>query len=239
MKNRTLICTICIILIVTLCLAIPHLGISKQKQIATASKCRKLTLIIDAGHGGFDGGAVASDGTLEKDLNLYVANELKNLAVCFGYNTIMVRSSDKSTDEDGEQDGSKKVKDIKNRLELMKKHPDGIFISIHMNKYQTAQPNGAQVFYSPIEGSKNLAECIQKSIFNFVQPNNKRVVKPAGNNIYLLYHATVPAVIVECGFLSNKNDLENLKDDIYRKDLAFSVFCGIMNFVNEPLNLGE
>lgn len=194
---------------------------------------QKSIVLANSGHGGFDGGAVASDGTLEKDLNLVVAQELNKVALSLGYKTVMVRETDKSTDSDGEQSGTKKVKDIKNRLGLMKKYENSIFVSIHMNKYSTSQPHGAQVFYSPFSGSDTLAEYIQASVAENLQTDNKRVIKPAGRDIYLLYNATVPAVIVECGFLSNNRDLENLKDDIYRRDLAFSIFCGIINYYIE------
>ena len=185
-------------------------------------------IIIDAGHGGFDGGAVAPDGTLEKDLNLAVALELQYVAKALGLNTVMVRTTDRSTDSDAEQSGTKKTKDLKNRLGLMSKYKNSVFVSIHMNKYSTSQPNGTQVFYAPFKGSKELAESIQNEVAQKVQPNNKRVIKPATSDIYLLYNATRPAVIVECGFLSNPNDLKNLCSKNYRNELAFAILCGIM-----------
>ena len=223
------------VLVAVLVLAIVTVTVSalsdenKGKFNAAAAKVSDSgVIIIDAGHGGFDGGAVAPDGTLEKDLNLSVALELQNVSKALGFNTVMVRTTDRSTDSDGEQSGTKKVKDLKNRLALMNKYSNSVFISIHMNKYSTSQPNGTQVFYAPFEGSKELAECIQKAVAQNVQPNNKRVIKPATKDIYLLYNATRPAVIVECGFLSNPNDLENLCSKNYRNELAFAILCGIM-----------
>ena len=165
---------------------------------------------------------------MEKELNLKLAKQLNELSSALGYKTVMVRETDRSTDSDGEQSGSKKVKDIKNRLSLMKKYGDCTFVSIHMNKYSTSQPHGTQVFYAPTEGSDVLAEAIQASVATMLQTDNKRVIKPAGRDIYLMHNATAVAVLVECGFLSNKNDLKNLKDDIYRRDLAFSILCGII-----------
>lgn len=202
------------------------------KSISAMSYTNSRVIIIDAGHGGFDGGAVAYDGTLEKDLNLEMALELDRLAEGLGFRTVMVRTTDRSTDSDGDQSGSKKVKDIKNRLNLMKKYENSIYISLHMNKYSTSQPNGTQVFFAPYSGSDALAESIQSSVAEKLQPYNKRVVKPATRDIYLLYNATTPAVIVECGFLSNSKDLENLKQKNYRNELAFSVLCGIMAYEN-------
>lgn len=187
-------------------------------------------IIIDAGHGGFDGGAVASDGTIEKDINLDIALKLNDLLMAFGYKTIMVRTDDTSTD-DLDVSGSKKASDIKNRVKLMQKYENSIFVSIHMNKYSTSQPNGAQVFYSLFGDSKNMAESIQSSIAGLLQVGNKRVVKPTTKDIYLLSHATVPAVIVECGFLSNPSDLANFKDDDYRKKMAFCIADGLINYL--------
>lgn len=233
MQRRLILAIICVLVISVVCLIIPKEKTADSIPSLADTLNEKQIIIIDAGHGGFDGGAVASDGTLEKDLNLAVAKELNNIALCLGYKTVMVRSTDKSTDSDGEQSGTKKVKDIKNRLELMKKYDNCIFVSIHMNKYSTSQPHGAQVFYAPYDGSDALAGYIQTSVADMVQQDNKRVTKPAGKDIYLLHNAAAPAVIVECGFLSNKTDLENLKNDIYRKGLAFSVFCGIINYYSD------
>ena len=230
-----LIGTVCLLFLVAVCIFVPNGNGFVSKPIFADSKYKAKTIIIDAGHGGFDGGAVAGDGTLEKDLNLLVAQELNKVALSLGYKTVMVRDTDKSTDSDGEQSGTKKVKDIKNRLALMKKYNDSVFVSIHMNKYSTSQPHGAQVFYSPFKNSDVLADNIQTSIAELVQTDNKRVIKPAGKSIYLLYNATIPAVIVECGFLSNKQDLENLKDNNYRRDLAFSILCGIIDYKNDSV----
>ena len=235
MTKRMLIGTVCLLFLVAVCIFVPSGNGFMSKPISADSKFKGKTIIIDAGHGGFDGGAVAADGTLEKDLNLLVAQELNKVALSLGHKTVMVRDTDKSTDSDGEQSGTKKVKDIKNRLALMKKYDDSVFVSIHMNKYSTSQPHGAQVFYSPYNGSDILANFIQSSVADMVQKDNKRVIKPAGRDIYLLYNATAPAVIVECGFLSNKQDLENLKDNNYRRDLAFSILCGIIDYKNDSV----
>lgn len=228
LRLRIIAGSLCVLAVAVLCLAYYVDGDDRSVFYASASVIREPTLIIDPGHGGFDGGAVAADGTMEKELNLKLAKQLNELSSALGYKTVMVRETDRSTDSDGEQSGSKKVKDIKNRLSLMKKYGDCTFVSIHMNKYSTSQPHGTQVFYAPTEGSDVLAEAIQASVATMLQTDNKRVIKPAGRDIYLMHNATAVAVLVECGFLSNKNDLKNLKDDIYRRDLAFSILCGII-----------
>ena len=188
------------------------------------------TVIIDAGHGGFDGGAVAHDGTVEKDINLPIALKLQATLNLLGYNTVMVRTEDVAVNDANDKGVSAKVSDIKNRVEMMKQYPNAIFVSIHMNKYQTTQPHGAQVFYSKIGDSEILAKSIQNSIATRIQTDNKRVVKQTTKDIYLLYHATVPSVIVECGFLSNLDDLSNFKSSEYQSKIAFSIADGIIKY---------
>lgn len=199
--------------------------------ITSKSESSKMpTVIIDAGHGGFDGGAVAKDGTVEKDINLAISLKLNTVLEALGYKTVTVRTTDTAVNDTDNNGGSAKASDIKNRVALMNKHPDAIFVSIHMNKYGTTQPHGAQVFYARTENSDILANCIQCSISLKVQPDNKRVIKPTTNDIYLLKHATIPAVIVECGFLSNPKDLENLKNEEYQLKVAMSIAFGIINY---------
>ena len=191
------------------------------------------TLVIDAGHGGFDGGAVAPDGTLEKDLNLSVALKLDSVLKIMGYDTVLVRDTDVSTADDKGTERSQKVSDIKARLRLTEKYKDALFVSIHMNKYTSPQPHGAQVFYSQVDGSKELAECIQRSITAGVQTDNKRVVKKTTKDIYLLYHAVIPSVIAECGFISNPDDLLKLKSDEYQLKMAAAIAAGINDYYFE------
>ena len=213
-------------------------ALSMSLKVSNSFTGSERVIIIDAGHGGFDGGAVASDGTVEKDINLSIALKLDALLRVSGFKTMMVRSTDTSTNDPN--DGEKaKVSDIKNRLKLMNKYPNGIFVSVHMNKYSTTQPHGAQVFYSNFEGSKDLANLIQTSIATHVQTDNKRVIKPTTKDIYLLNHATVPSVIVECGFLSNPDDLKNLKDSDYQLRIAISLSYGIIEYIKSDFLKGE
>ncbi len=195
-------------------------------------------VLANSAHGGFDGGAVASDGTVEKDINLSISLKLDALLRASGFKTVLVRSTDTATNDP--TDGEKaKVSDIKNRVKLMTKYPNGIFVSIHMNKYSTTQPHGAQVFYSKVQGSKELATLLQTSIAEYLQTDNKRVIKPAGKDIYLLQHASIPCVIVECGFLSNPKDLSDLKSEEYQLKMAMALSYGIINFENQEIKTGE
>lgn len=189
-------------------------------------------IILDAGHGGFDGGAVANDGTIEKDINLKIALRLSALLKQSGFEVVMTREADVGTEDDeGERISSRKKSDLKNRLNLMKKYPDAVFVSIHLNKFTTSAAIGTQVFYGPKnEESKKLGEFIQKSVVKQLQPENKRVNKQATSSTFLLYNAEIPAVLVECGFLSNTAELKKLKTDEYQAEMAFSIFCGILDY---------
>ena len=196
---------------------------------ANASK----TIIIDAGHGGFDGGASATDGTVEKDINLQISQKICAILRLNGYNVIMTRESDTGTEDDETETISKRKKsDLLNRLQLMKENPDAIFVSIHLNKFTTSAANGAQVFYTKnYKEAYDLASCVQASIKSHIQPDNVRVVKQGTDSTYLLKNAQVPTIIVECGFLSNKQELEKLKKDDYQSQISFAIVGGIMNYL--------
>lgn len=196
---------------------------------ASVLTTEKKKIIIDAGHGGFDGGA-SNGNILEKDINLIIAKDLKYLISMFGYDIIMTRETDCAINTEGDSIRTKKISDMKNRLKIMKNYPEAEFVSIHLNKYSTSEPKGLQVFYSPNdENSFKLAQNIQESVKNILQKENHRKVKKATSDAYLLDNAPIPAVIIECGFLSNANDLENLTNTEYQQKLAFACFCGIIS----------
>ena len=212
-------------------------AIEEKNTMVMGKADNQKTVIIDAGHGGFDGGAVAPDGTIEKDINLNISLTLAKFLKQSGFRVIMTRESDVSTeDTESPQIASKKRNDLKNRLKLMGDYPDSVFVSIHLNKFTTSSAFGSQVFYSKGEESALLADFIQKSIINLIQPENTRVNKQATSSTYLLYNATVPAVLVECGFLSNAKELELLKQPDYQKKMAFSVYIGILEYFEEKEN---
>lgn len=190
-------------------------------------------VIIDAGHGGEDGGAVAPDGTNEKDINLSIATYLNDMFITGGFKTIMTRSSDIAIYDEGcETIKSKKVSDMHNRLEIFNSNTNAIIISIHQNKFEQEKYNGTQVFYSPnTQESELLAENIRLSVVNMLQPENTRENKKATKDIYLLYNCKQPSVIVECGFLSNNNELAKLKTEEYQKQMAFSIYCGCLEYI--------
>ena len=201
---------------------------------ASSMPITQKTVIVDAGHGGDDGGAIGIDGTVEKDINLDIALKLEKILKFYGFNVIMTRTQDVMTCDDGlDSLRKRKISDIHNRFELMRKNPDAIFISVHQNKFEDSSQHGTQVFYSGNdERSKELAEAIQTSVTLTLQRKNDRVVKKSGSGIYLLYHAKIPAVIVECGFISNSDEVKKLKDESYRMKLAILIADGLLKYIS-------
>ncbi len=194
---------------------------------------KNLTVIIDAGHGGFDGGASTEDGVTEKGINLNIALYLKEYLNFFGFDVVMTRETDTSTESEGLTTiRSKKSSDLHNRMSLMEETDNAIFVSIHQNHFSSPKYKGAQVFYSPefSEQSSLLADNIQESIVYYLQKDNTRQIKPCGTSVYLIYKAIKPAVLVECGFLSNTEDAENLQNEIYQKKIALCIAIGILNY---------
>ncbi len=191
--------------------------------------------MANSAHGGFDGGAMASDGTVEKDINLNISNSLVSMLRSLGYDVVATRSTDTGTEDDESASIAKrKVSDLQNRLQLINKYENSIFVSIHLNKFTTSSANGAQVFYSKNHSeSDELGFSIQESITSLLQPENSRVIKQATKSTYLLHNAKPPAVIVECGFLSNAAELEKLKDENYQNQISYAIFCGILKYLNK------
>ncbi len=190
------------------------------------------TIIIDAGHGGEDGGASAHDGTKEKTLNLDIALTVGEMLKSAGYNVIQTRTEDKLLYTEHKK-GSLKMQDLRNRLEVSKENENSIFVSIHMNKFSQEKYSGLQVFYSDNSpDSKELANLIQNNVKSYLQPDNDRASKIAGSNIYLLDNIKTPAVLIECGFLSNPEEFEKLNTEEYRKELSGVIYSSVVEFLN-------
>lgn len=190
------------------------------------------TLVIDAGHGGFDGGAIGSSGTAEQDINLSIAQRVQALAGFFGVRTALTRADENALDYDPSRSiRENKVADIRAREQIVLEMSDPVFVSIHLNKFSDAQYHGAQVFYSPNHaGSKTLAELLQISLAEGCDPANTRQAKRAESTIYLMKQLDCPAVIVECGFLSNPAEEQLLNDTGYHKKLAASIVTGYLRY---------
>ena len=193
------------------------------------------TIILDPGHGGEDGGAQSKTGVLEKDLNLKISQKVESLLLMLGVQTVMTRTEDRLN-----YDGSaltmreKKVSDIHARFQMMEETPNAVFLSIHQNHFSDPRYDGTQVFYSANRGeSEAIARAIQRNVSASLQPDNTRAVKPSGDEIYLLYHARIPAVMVECGFLSNPKEAELLNEEAYQIKIAICIVQGLLNYFND------
>ena len=203
-----------------------HRGTSAEDAAAPS----RPIIVIDAGHGGEDGGASGEDGTKEKDLNLLVAQSLADILTAAGYDVRMTRTDDRLLyDLYGDltdYKGHKKTYDLRNRLRFTEEAGADLLISIHMNKFPQSQYSGLQVYYSPTAPeSRTVAEVIRNYTKLYLQPENERETKAATSSIYLLHRIQRPAVMVECGFLSNEEELSRLKDDTYRRQLALVIAC--------------
>lgn len=236
MKNRfrlTVVLVISLFIIVLILFLIYTAYKNELAAVFGSGSNNAQTVILDAGHGGLDGGAVGIDGTVEKDINLQITQKLKAVLELYGYNVIMTRSDDGSIhDSDAQSTREQKVSDIHNREKIINEHPGALFVSIHQNHFSQEHVHGTQVFYSRNNTSSPvLAQYIQDAIVSHLQPDNKRLIKKSGTEIYLLYHSKIPSVMVECGFMSNKNDMTDLKNQEYQRILAFSIADGITNYL--------
>ena len=190
------------------------------------------TVIIDAGHGGEDCGAIGKNGVYEKDLNLQIAVEIGNMLAEKGYDVVYTRTDDALLYLPEENiKGIRKISDLKNRCKIASEYKNAIFISIHMNSFGDSKYSGLQVYYSENDSAaRTLAESIQRSVTDALQPSNKRVIK-RGEGIYVLENIYIPAVLVECGFLSNVEECEKLSEKEYQKQLSFRIVCGIIEYI--------
>ncbi len=232
MKRKQLLSAAIILLCLSVFLFL-MLRSTRRITLETAAPVRTLPpVLIDPGHGGEDGGAVSGD-VLEKHINLAVSHDVAELLRLCGYTVSMTRDTDDALTNEGEDVRKRKYNDMKMRLDLYNATPDNVVVSIHQNKFDAAASHGAQVFYSPNHpNSAVLAEALRKSVTGMLQPDNTRTCKTAGKEIFLLKNARVPAVIVECGFISNRQERELLVTDDYQKQLALAIAAGLMNYVN-------
>lgn len=192
-------------------------------------------IVIDAGHGGEDCGAVGTNGILEKDLNLYIARLVATLLRAAGYQVIETRTNDALLyDPITVEKGQKKVTDLKNRLLISEAQERAILVSIHMNSFPASpEQSGTQIWYGgENEYSFEVARMLQKYIVDEFGLGRKRSIMKSKGDLYLLDRSTHPAVILECGFLSNVEECAKLSDEKYRNELSFAIFCAMIDIIN-------
>ncbi len=200
-------------------------------QAVAARAERRRTLVIDAGHGGEDGGAVAADGTPEAEINLAISQRLCMLAELCGVQTVMTRETDEiDYPASAETTAQRKKADQMQRVEQINAVPNGVLISVHQNCYPTASPRGSQVLYAATADSEAFGTLLHEQLVQTLDPENRRVAAPISRDIYLMRNVQCPAVLVECGFLSNEQELALLRDPGYEVKLALVMIASYLQY---------
>lgn len=229
-KKRVIFAAITVLAVLSV--IFPHYN-QTMLFLAFAPHHAQNTLVLDAGHGGIDGGAVAEDGTAEQDINLAIVQKCQALAEFFGIRTVLTRTDRNSLQYDPNQTvRHNKIQDIHARETRTNQTQNPIFISVHLNKFSDSRYTGAQTFWSKNNPEGQLlAQSIQEQLTNGLHPEKQRTAKQAPDSVYLMKHLTCPATIVECGFLSNREETERLKQDGYQKKLSVCVINGYLNYL--------
>lgn len=187
--------------------------------------------VIDAGHGGEDGGASSDAGAREADLNLQVSAKIDALMRFYGVPSVMVRTEDISLHDASAQSlRDKKRSDLNNRVKLVEGIPNAALISVHQNTFSEPQYSGLHAFFGKAHGSKELAEMIQSNTKTHLDSANNRVAAPVRTDVFLMNRAACPAVLVECGFLSNPGEESRLRDNGYQTKLAATVAASFLQW---------
>lgn len=229
--RKLMFSTMCIILLISFFILMIDAAGNITVNTSAEMPANLPTIVIDAGHGGEDGGAVNEEGVLEKDINLGISLKTADLLNFFGFDVVMTRTDDTALSGDEQTVHTRKVADMNNRLKIFNSNENNVVISIHQNKFEQSQYHGTQVFYSPNnEDSSVLAENVKYAVKKLIQPDNERECKKSDSGIYLLKHATVPAIIVECGFISNMEECANLLDEIYQKQISYAIVSGFLDY---------
>lgn len=180
---------------------------------------REHCFIIDAGHGGVDGGAISCTGVRESDINLAISLRLRDLMHFLGYQTRMIREEDISVYTEGDTIAGMKMSDLKQRVRICQETKGAILLSIHQNTFPDNRYSGAQVFYASTQGSIELAQSIQESFLMTLNPGSRRAAKEC-TGVYLMEHIDCPGVLIECGFLSHPEEELKLRSPNYQRDLC-------------------
>lgn len=197
-----------------------------------AARLEESTLVIDAGHGGIDGGATGADGSKESDINLAIALRLQAVSAFCGQSCVMTRT-DNSRGADAQT--YSEHEELVYRTELVNATPNAVLLSIHQNCYPTAQPSGAQVIYSSNGQSELFGKLTHNNLITCLDPENRRVAEPDKNDLYVLSNVECPAILVECGFVSNYSDITKLTDTRYQTALATVLMSSYLQFVSENI----
>lgn len=224
------------LLVVSFFLGVTHLGSQAVTAISQEIPVeRAWTIVIDAGHGGEDGGAVSCTGVPESAINLEIALRLNDLFHLLGYRTRMIRTTDVSVYTSGTTLAQKKVSDLKERVRIIGETENPVLISVHQNTFSDVRCSGAQIFYNRAEVSRNLAETMQKVFCQTLNPGISRSSKRA-DGVYLMENVSCTAVLAECGFLSNPQEEARLKTAEYQQKISCVIASSVSNFLDGQTN---
>ena len=213
-------------------LVISYLGSRSVNVISQKSPIqRNFSIVIDAGHGGVDGGAVSCTGIPESKYNLDLALRLNDVFRLIGYDTRLIRTSDVSVYTKGETIAQKKISDLKERVRIVNETENAVLISIHQNIFSDSRYSGAQVFYPDDAYSKKLAEQLQQDIVLTINPGSRRQCKKS-TGIYLMENITKPGILIECGFLSNPQEEAKLQNKEYQQKLCCVIASAVGSFLS-------
>ena len=191
-------------------------------------------IVLDAGHGGIDGGCTSAEGVPEKGINLDILLRLRDILEVNGYEVRVTRDSDRSIHDEGvEGIAAQKSSDMDNRLAMFNESGNAVCVSVHQNQFTDPKYKGAQMFYSGSNStSEALARALQSRFRELLQPDNDREIKLCGKELFLCYYSDNPTVMAECGFMSNPYEAALLNTEEYRGKVAFTLFAGINDFVH-------
>lgn len=232
MKNRVYPATLAAVSAIVLCCLLLSAFVG-NKIVTTvsenASLSNRITFIIDAGHGGVDGGATSCSGVLESNINLEIALRLNDLMHLLGLKTVMIRTTDISVYTSGDTIAAKKVSDLKERARIVNQTENAVLISIHQNHFSDSRYCGPQVFYSDNAISKNLAKQMQTALVLRLNPQSNRQMKRA-ERVYLMENINCPGILIECGFLSNPSEEAKLRNPACQKKLCSVIASVLSNY---------
>lgn len=207
--------------------------ITERALPVAAPVTEKPTIVLDAGHGGLDSGAVGVTGVLEKDINLSIVLTLRDMLEMSGFNVVLTRDEDISIYDNGvEGIRNQKLNDMDNRLKIIQSYPDSIFLCIHQNNYISPDSCGAQMFYNNNNSTNRTLAQIMQNRFKQLQPYNDREIKLSGEELFLLKSNKNPSLMIECGFLSNPDEEANLSTWEYQQKVAFTIYGGVLEYID-------
>lgn len=210
------------------------LGLAGERAVTavyeSAGIPRGCRIVIDAGHGGIDGGAVSCTGAAESGINLQIALKLRDLMHLFGYDTVMIRTEDVSVYTEGETVAAKKLSDLKERVRTVNETENALLIGIHQNTFPDSRYAGTQVFYNR-ESAAEPARLLQSAFREYLSPGNRRKAAPC-HGIYLMERVQCDGLLIECGFLSNPEEEKLLRTDAYQQQLCCVIAATVSQFLS-------